>query len=63
MVQRLRPVVILAPAPGVMFVASAEGPYSSLCFSLGPPLHPLRLVAQAHFDPIPLSPHQRFGVT
>lgn len=39
-VQRLRPVVILAPAPGVMFVASVEDPYSSLCFSLGATLAP-----------------------
>lgn len=37
-VQRLRPVVILAPAPRVTFVASADASYSSLCFSLGPPL-------------------------
>jgi len=37
---QLRPVVILAPAPGVMFVASMEDPYSSLCFSLGATLAP-----------------------
>lgn len=46
-VQRLHPVVILALVPGVMFVTSAEGPYSSLCFSLGPPLHPLPSVGRA----------------
>lgn len=46
-VQRLRPIVILAPAPGVTFVASAEGPYSSLCFSPEPPLHPLPSVGRA----------------
>jgi len=63
-VQRLRLIVILAPAPGVMFVASTESPYSSLCFSLGPPLHPLPSVGRASaFQPLPLSPHQRLGVT
>lgn len=63
-VQRLRPIVILAPAPGVTFVASTESPYSSLCFSLRPPLHPLPSVGRASaFRPFPLSPHQRLGVT
>lgn len=60
-VQRLHPIVILAPAPGVTFVASRRR--ILILLSVSPSGHPCTHVAQAHFGPVPLSPHQRLGVT